>query len=67
MSSAACEAIAVVQGAGAATLTRVGESAMESARKSFGTDEDLLVVRRAELDPERVREAMEAANGGEKT
>lgn len=53
--------------AGAATLTRVGESAMESARKSFGTDEDLLVVRRAELDPERVREAMEAANGGEKT
>ena len=53
--------------AGAATTTRVGESAMESARKSFGTDEDLLVVRRAELDPERVREAMEAANGGEKT
>ena len=52
--------------AGAATLTRVGESAMESARKSFGTDEDLLVVRRAGLDPARVREAMEAANGGEK-
>ena len=52
--------------AGAVTLTRVGESAMESARKSFGTDEDLLVVRRAGLDPERVREAMEAANGGEK-
>ena len=59
-------ACAVEDPAGAATRTRVGESAMESARKSFGTDEDLFVVRRAGLDPARVREAMEAANGGEK-
>ena len=46
---------------GAEEAATVDAAALEEARKSFGTDEDLLFVRHERLDRAAVRKAVEAS------